>query len=74
MGWERIVNDVDDPLFRLAVGVSDKINDLLMFNAKAGARTFCQNHSGLASRVGGHRKERFKRDILVIRQGHVTAS
>jgi hypothetical protein len=53
MGWESVVDDVDDPLLCLVVGVSDKIDDLLMFNAKTGARGFRQNGSGLAGRVSG---------------------
>ena len=40
MGWEGVVNDVDDPLLCLVVGIGDKIDDLLMFNAKTGARAF----------------------------------
>ena len=40
MGWEGVVDDLDDPLLRLAVGISDKIDDLLMFNPKTSARAF----------------------------------
>jgi hypothetical protein len=40
-------------LLCLVVGVSDKIDDLLMFNAKTGARGFRQNGSGLVGRVSG---------------------
>ena len=40
MGWESVVNDVDDSLLCLVVSIGDKIDDLLMFNAKTGARAF----------------------------------
>jgi hypothetical protein len=53
MGWEGVVDDVDDPLLRLVVGVGDKVDDLLMFNAKTLARAFHQNGSGLPGRVSG---------------------
>jgi hypothetical protein len=53
MGREGVVDDVDDPLLRPVVGVGDKVDDLLMFNAKTGARAFRQNGSSLAGRVSG---------------------
>jgi hypothetical protein len=40
MGWECRADDIDDPLLCLVVGVRDKINNLLMFNPKAGAYAF----------------------------------
>jgi hypothetical protein len=40
VGWEGVVNDVDDSLLCLVIGVGDKIDDLLMFNAKTAARAF----------------------------------
>jgi hypothetical protein len=40
MGWEGIVDDIDDALLCLVVGISDKVNDLLMFNAKPSPRAF----------------------------------
>jgi hypothetical protein len=40
MGWEGVVDNVDDPLLRPVVGVGNKVDDLLMFNAKTGARAF----------------------------------
>jgi hypothetical protein len=38
MGREDVVDDVNDSLLRLVVGVSDKIDDLLIFNAKTSPR------------------------------------
>jgi hypothetical protein len=40
MGRKGVVNHVNDPLFRLVVGVSDEVDDLSMFNAKTGPRAF----------------------------------
>jgi hypothetical protein len=40
MGREGVMDDVDDPLLRLVVGVGDKVDNLLTFNAKTGARAF----------------------------------
>ena len=37
-GREGVVNDVDNSLLRLMVGIGDKVDDLFMFNAKTGAR------------------------------------
>jgi hypothetical protein len=53
MGWEGVVDDVDNPLLCLMVGIGDKVDDLLMFNAKTIACAFRQNGSGLAGRVSG---------------------
>ena len=36
MGREGVMDDVDDALLRPMVGVGDKVDDLLMFNAKTG--------------------------------------
>ena len=51
------MNDVDDPLFRLVVGVGDKINDLFMLNTKTGLRAFNQNASGLTGCISGDRDQ-----------------
>jgi hypothetical protein len=53
MGWEGVVDDVDNPLLCLMVGIGDKVDYLLMFNAKTVARAFRQNGSSLAGRVSG---------------------
>ena len=37
---EGVVDDLDDPLLRLVIGTGDKVDDLLMFNAKTSARAF----------------------------------
>lgn len=74
MGWERVVDHVDDPLFRLMVGISDKVEELLVFNANTAARAFDENGAGLAGRINGNRKERVEGNILVMREGHGAAS
>jgi hypothetical protein len=51
MGREGIMDDVDDPLLRLVVSVGDKVDNLLVFNAKTGARAFPENGPGLAGCV-----------------------
>lgn len=38
VGWEGLVDNVNNPLFRLVVGVRDQINDLFMLNAKTSTR------------------------------------
>jgi hypothetical protein len=40
MGREGVMDDVNDPLLCLVVGVCDEVDDLLMFNAKTSARAF----------------------------------
>ena len=40
VGWEGVVDDVDNPLLRLVISAGDKVDDLLMFDAKASARAF----------------------------------
>jgi hypothetical protein len=47
------VDDVDYPLLCLMVGIGDKVDYLLMFNAKTVARAFRQNGSSLAGRISG---------------------
>ena len=54
MGWKGVLNHVDDALLCPVVGVGDKVDDLLVFNAKTGARGFSENGSGLASCVSGN--------------------
>ena len=74
MGRKGIEDDVDNALFGLVVGVSDKINDLLVFNAKTSARAFHENSSGLAGCINGDRDECVERNILAIWYGHEAAS
>jgi hypothetical protein len=40
MGGEGVVDDVDDPLLCLMIGVGDQINEFFMLNVKTGARAF----------------------------------
>ena len=74
MGREGGMDHVDDPLFCLMVGVRDKIDELLMFNAKTGARAFNENGAGLAGGINGNRKKRVEGNILVMHEGHGVAS
>jgi len=53
MSREGVMDDVDDTLLRLVVGVGDKVDDLLMFDTKSGTCAFNQNGSGLAGRING---------------------
>ncbi len=54
MGREGAVDDVDNPLLRLAIRVGDKIDELFMLDMKPGARTFLKNSSALASRISSN--------------------
>ena len=40
MGWEGVMDDVDDALLRPVVGIGNEVDELLMFNAKTGACAF----------------------------------
>ena len=74
MTREGLVDDVDDALFRLVVRIGDQVDELFMFNAKTGARTFGQNGSGLTGCINSDRKHCIKWDVLIIGLGHEKAS
>ena len=68
------MDHVDDALFGLMVGIRDKVEELLVFNANTAARAFNENGAGLAGRINGNRKKRVEGYILFMRGGHGAAS
>ena len=54
--------------------LGNKVEDLLMFNAKSDTRAFNENGSGLAGRINGNSKKRVKGYILFMGEGHGAAS
>ena len=66
MGWEGIMDDINDALLRPVIGIGDEVDDVFVLNAKASARTFTQNGSSLARRVSGDGGESIERDILIV--------
>ena len=66
VSWEGIMDDIDDPLLRPVIGVGDEVDDLFVFNAKAGARTFRQNGSSLPCCVSSDGGEPIEWDILIV--------
>lgn len=57
VGWEALLNDVDDALLRPVVGVGHEVDDLLVFDGETGTCGFSEYGSGLAGCIRRDRND-----------------
>jgi hypothetical protein len=70
MGWESRVNDFYDRLLRLPIGVSDEIEDVLVFDVEASEGVLLYKGSGLSSGMDGDREKLIRGKVWPNRRGH----